>query len=124
MKYLLYLTMLCSISGCFVFNNETLMNKKMLPGGLTVKLYYSRGGRTAPGVIWIKKVTRDGQSTTIGKIRGFTGSESTRIRQIDSNHISVNFINKTDFEGLPLIFVINLNKKIKSNDESSFNRSK
>lgn len=98
------------------------MLKKVLSSGITIELYYSGGGATAPDIIWVKKITKDGQEVLVGKIKDFTNSDKVDIREVDNNHISLNFINEKDFLGHPVVFLINLNDKKERNATSSFNQ--
>jgi hypothetical protein len=122
MKRFIYITFIWMISGCFLLNNEQFMAKKVLSTGITIELYYSGGGATAPDIIWVKKITKDGQKTLIGQINAFTNSDKVDIKEVDSSHISLNFVNEKDFQGHSIVFVIDLNSKIERNAGYPFNQ--
>lgn len=122
MRYIFSLFFILLVSSCFLLVNEKFMLKKGLTDGTIVELYYTGGGATDSDVIWIKKITKDGQKIRIGKIKGFTNSDKVVIKEVDPNHISLSFVNNKDFLGHPVVFCIDLNNKIGRNDGSPFNK--
>lgn len=104
-----------------MFKNEELMEEKFLDDGVIIKLYHSGGGATDSEVIWIKKVSQEGETSIIGKIKGYTKNERINIKRVDKNHITLNLINRKNFMNQPIVFLIDLNNKIKRNDGSPFN---
>lgn len=121
MKYIYFFFLILLFSSCFLLNNEKFMLKKVLSNGTTIELDYSGGGATAPDIIWVKKVTKDGEKIRIGKIKDFTNLDKVDISQIDSNHIALKFVT-TDFSNHAVVFIIDLNSRIERNDGSPFNQ--
>ena len=98
------------------------MLKKVLGNGIAIELDYSGGGATAPDIIWVKKVTKDGQKTIVGQIKDFTDSDKVDIKEIDSNYIALKFL-VTDFQDHPVVFTINLNNKIERSVKENGNQT-
>lgn len=122
MKYAFSLLFFLScFSSCFLLSNEKLILKKNLSNGTIIKLYYAGGGATDSDIIWIKKITKEGEETWIGKIKDFSDSDKVVIKDDDPNHISLTFVNNKDFMGKPVVFRIDLNNRIKRDATSPFN---
>lgn len=121
MKCILFFFLTLLFSSCFLLNNEKFMLKKVLGNGIAIELDYSGGGATAPDIIWVKKITKDGQKTIVGQIKDFTDSDKVDIKEIDSNYIALKFL-VTDFQDHPVVFTINLNNKIERNAGYPFNQ--
>lgn len=118
MKYIFFLLL---ITSCSLFINEKLIFRKILNNGTVLELYYTGGGATDSDIIWIKKVTKDGRKTRIGKIKDFTVSDKVNVIEVDSNHVALSFV-VSYFPQHPVIFLIDLNNKIERNDGSPFNK--
>lgn len=104
-----------------MLDKEKFIQETELSQGIKISLYYTAGGATDTDIIWVKKISRDGDITIIGKINWDPISDKIIIKRVDNNHIALHFIGRKDFMGRPIIFLIDLNNNIKKNDGTPFN---
>lgn len=121
MKKFVLLLVFFILYGCN--EKKITMIHYQLKNGDGIELEYSIGsalGATTPDVTWIKKIKKNGDGYLVGKIKAVFDHDRINIFQINDTIIKIRFTDTTMWKGQFRDYIVNINKRIELNDNSSY----